>query len=582
MAELTPSRRDLIAGFAFGAVAPAAAGMLLPAAAGAAQPDRSAGAEPISPLNYQPPGRGAVARTMQRKLEDAPLSIADFGAVAQPGSDTGTAFNAAFAQLSGTRNAPPGLPGWGLGAIDVPRGNWRYRTPIAFADSQLGFTLRGAAPFATTHVFDISAGAALPLNVYVGVTLSDFSLKNVAAVPGSSAAIAMQPAGGGGFVAIKRVTLDGFGTGIRLTGTVNGDKTLVEQVLFGTRIGFDQGRNKQAIGWTFANCGGDCRDTHFRLGGAGEVLITNHTSEIYGSLIHYPEGSGNPGSGANHYLGSRTTVASTKLEYHGAGDRMLVDARDSLAPTDGGGSNVDLRLRDVSFASGAARPDPARHTIIQVGNDQAGSDAIRIHQDGGFIEGVIRHGSAQLGALNRRWSFANALAAPDPATVQLLGPGSHPLMEWRANENVPVDQYRGGQAFTGAIDFDKGYLWRHSGPRLIDTGLAGGNNRYGARTGGRFEIAFPAGTAQLGLFVYIDRPIAGTGLEVAQYRDGGYATQVGEVLTLPAGTPKGLYPVHAAMQNLADGRVYLRITLDAGGKEVFGAVVVRYFPYMGS
>jgi hypothetical protein len=572
------TRRTLIAGLAAGSLArPAQAAPM----AAAGQPSPS-GAAPAASIVFRQAGSGAAARSVQEKLAEGALSIADFGARPDGASDASAAFNAAFAQLSADRTSPPGLRDWGVGAIETPRGNWVHRSPIAFAHSQIGFTMRGAAPWATAHVFDLSGGAAIPLNIYIGVSLSDFLLKNVARNSGTSAAIEMKPRNGGGLVSLKRLVFDGFNTGIRVTDTVNADKTLVEQVVFGTAIGFDQGRNKQAIGWTFLNCAADCRTTHFRLGGAGEVLIANYTSEVYGSLIHYPESSGVAGSGRANYLGSRTTVMSTKLEYHGSGDRMLVDARDSVALTDSGGSNVDLRLRDVSFASGSAWPDPARHVVIQVGNERSGSDAVRIHQDGGTIEGVIKYGSAQFGALSRRWSFMNALRAPDPSTVQFLGPGNHPLMEWRANENVAIDQYRGGQGFHGAIDFDKAYLWHHSGPHLIHTGLPDAQQSYGGRIGNGFAIAFPVGTAQLGLFVYLNRPLGGTDLEVTQYEDSGYRRPVGATLSLAAGTPKGLYQVHSTLQNLGDGRVYVRITTAGSGREVFGALVVRYFPYMGT
>lgn len=493
--------------------------------------------------------------------------------------DASATLNAAFKAYSDDRISPPGLAGWGLGAIASPRGTWVHRSPVAFAASQIGFGLRGAAPFATTHLFDIATGSALPFRTYVAVTVSDLYLRNVAPAPGDSVGIGLDPEGGGGPLTVKRVAIDGFATAIRLTGRLNGDKSLIEQVAFGTRIGFDNGVDKQAVGWTFLNCSGICPTTHFRLGGAGEVAITAYVGNVLGSFIEFPEGSGNAGA-AN--VPARITVTGTQLEYHGSGARMLVDARRSLLPTEGGGSNVDVVLREVSIASGTAVPDPRSHVIVQVGDDRAGSDAVRVRQEGGWIEGVIRHGSAQGGALNRRWSFRDALRAPDPRTVELRGGGNHPLMEWRANENVPVDQYRGGQAFTGAIDSQKAFLWRHDGAALINTGVKAAP--IGQRVGGDFTIGgFPPGTTQLALAVFLDERLPeGHGLEVRQFADASFRVPLGAMLALPAGTPKGLHRVHDQWHVLEDGALHVRITLPAARLVVRGAVVPFYFPYMGS
>jgi hypothetical protein len=378
--------------------------------------------------------------------------------------------------------------------------------------------------------------------------------------------------------------LDGFHTAIRVTDTVNADKTLVEQVAFGTAVGFDQGGNKQAIGWTFLNCSANCRTTHFRLSGAGEVLIANYTSEVYGSLIHYPESSGTAGSGRTNYFGNRTTVMSTKLEYHGSGPRMLVDARDSRLATDAGGSNCDIVFRETSIAPGTGWPDPASHVIIQVGDDTSGSDAVRIKQEGGTIQGVIRVGSNQQGFLSRRWSFRDAVRAPDPATVQFRGAGNHYLMEWRANENVPLDQYRGGEAFIGSIDAQKAYLWRHHARALISTGVA--SDTYGERRGGQFTIGgFPRKLTVTGLGVFIDRNRNNSDTLVEWFADAQFRTIIGSARI--GGNVLGLRPVVMndpnAWQTLSTGELYVRITKPAAndaGTE--GALVIFYFPYLGT
>ncbi len=493
--------------------------------------------------------------------------------------DAGAALSAAFSVYSNSRTSPPGLTGWGVGAIALPRGLQVHRTPVRFADSQIGFSLQGDAPYATTLQFDIATGAAIPLRTYVATSLSDFYLRNAARAPGESAGIGLDPGGGGGPLTVKRVGIDGFETAIRLSGTGNGDKSLIEQVWFGTRVGFDNGRNKQAVGWTFLNCSGACAATHFRLGGAGEVAIAGYVGNVFGSFLELPEASGNPGS-AN--FPARITVAGTQLEYHGAGPRMLIDARRSLEPTERGGANVDVVLREVSIASGTTPPDPRTHVVVQVGDERAGGDAVRVKQEGGWIEGVIRHGSAQRGALNRRWSFRDALRAPDPRTVELEGVGNHPLMEWRANENVPVDQYRGGQGFTGAIDAQKAFLWRHEGAALLNSGVAA--TVIAGRYGGDFTIGgFPPGTTQLALAVYLDEALAvGHDLEVRQFADGAFRVPVGAARALPARTPKGLHRVHDEWLVLGTGELYVRVTLPAPRLVVRGAIVPFYFPYMGS
>lgn len=492
--------------------------------------------------------------------------------------DASVALNAAFKAYSDDRTSPPDLKGWGVGAITTARGTWIHRTPVAFADSQVGFAMRGAATYATTHLFDITTGAALPLKTYVAVVLSDFYLRNVARAPGDSVGLALDPVGGGGPLTVKRVAIDGFATAIKLDGTVNGDKTLVEQVSFGTAVGFDNGRDKQAVGWTFLNCSGACETAHFRLGGAGEVGIAGYVGNVFGSFLELPETAGN-GGGAN--FPARVTIAGTQLEYHGSGPRLLIDASRSRMLTDQGGTNADIVLREVSLVSGATPPDPRRHVVVQVGDDRGGSDAVRVKQEGGWIEGIIRHGSEQQGALNRRWSFRDALRAPDPQTVELRGTGNHPLMEWRANENVPVDQYRGGQGFTGAIDAQKAFLWRHVGAALLNTGVEA--KPLAGRHGGDFSIGgFPAGTTQLALAVYLDEPLAtGLDLEVRQFADTALRVPVGSPLALPAGTSKGLYRVHDHWQVLEQGSLHVRMTLPAPALVVRGALIVFYFPYMG-
>ncbi|WP_374945167.1 hypothetical protein [Sphingomonas sp.] len=494
------------------------------AAAGLAQPGRPA----------EPKPRGVEERLVETRRG----TITDYGAVSG-GGDATRAFASAFAAQSATRSyRDPAGGWWGVGRIVVPKGSYAVG-PLGFGGaSQLGLDLGGDAPFASTLRFDVgAAGAGLSLRTYVNVHVHDLTLHNVAATPGASVGIDLDGTGGGGNLSLKRLIVEGFGTAIRNNGDVvngvhapgNGDKALIEQCVFLTSVGYDRTRNNQAIGWTFLNTASGCADTTFRLSGAGETLIVNHVGDIYGSFIALPEGSGNPGTGQFNYFGARTTVMSTKLEYHGKGDRMLLDARASRLATDAGGSNCDIVFRETSIASGTAWPDPATHVIIQVGDATSGSDAIRVKQEGGTIEGVVKLGSSQLGPLSRRWSFRDAVRAPDPATVQFLGEGSHYLIEWRANENVPVDQYRGGEAFTGAIDAQKVFLWRHVGKALVNTGVEGED--HGGRKGGKFVIGgFPRKMTVTGLAVFIDHNRAGTDTLIEWFADRRFTRAIGQAL----------------------------------------------------
>lgn len=544
---------------------------------------------PASDVIYRAAGGQAVDRTADKKLQESDdLSIRDYGAVPDGVTDTTPSFLAAFQQGSETRPYLAADGGWwGIGRLSVPKGYYAFATPVSFGQtSQLGMKIEGDSPYASTMAFSLASGAALSLRTYVNVSVHDLSLRNTSASPEASVALDLNGEGGGGNLSLKRLVFEGFGTAIRTNGNSpngiptpgNGDKTLVEQCLFATSVGYDQTRNNQAIGWTFLNCASGCSGATFLLGGAGETAIVNHVGDVYGSLIKLPESSGNPGSG--NYVGSRTTVMSTKLEYHGTGHRMLLDARESVALTDGGGTNADLVLREVSFASGSSVPNPATHTVIQVGNGTSGSDAIRVKQEGGWIEGVIRVGSVQYGQNSRRWSFRDAVRAPNPATVQFNGPGNHYLMEWRANENVPVDQYRGGQGFIGAIDAQKAFLWHHDSAFLLNTGVA--STPIGGRIGGDFTIGgFPVGATFTGLGVYLDETLANMDLQITQLASDR-TTPIGPTLTLSAGTRKGLRQVHGSWNVSDDGNIYVRVTANTGGSAVRGAIVPFYFPYMGS
>lgn len=553
------------------------------------------------------PAAGAVSRTVEAKLREIDrTAITDFGGSSLPADDT-AAFQAAFRYQSDTKTTLVGPNAYeGIGKIVLPKGFYRF-SPVSFgAYNQVGMEIEGDGVLATTASFDLTTGSAFSFRTYNFLHVHDLLIKNANPTPGASVAVNLDGTGGGGNLTLKRLSLEGFGTAIRTNGQGdnpgNGDKTLVEQVTMSTTVGFDQTRNNQAVGWTFLNTTAGCDKAHFLLGGAGETLIVNHVGNVHDSFVKFPESSGNPGSGN---LPGRLTAMSTQLEYAAPssndGQRRLIDARESVLNTDSGGSNYDIVLREATIASGTHAPDPASNTIIEVGNATSGSDAIRIKQEGGTIEGRIKVGSAQYGGNSRRWSFRDALKAPKPETVSFLGGGNHYLMEWRANENVPIDQYRGGQAFTGSIDAQKAFLWRHNGNELINTGII--NAEYSGRRGGQFAIpGFPGKMTVTGLAVFINENKQSTdtlvewfsaampdanGVWQSSTTNGSVTTQhkLGEKL-IPA-TVRGLVPVvmndATKWQTLASGQLFVRITKPGfGDNGTQGHLVSFYFPYMGT
>lgn len=558
-----------------------------------------------------PAGSGAVSRTVEAKARETDrAAITDYGASSAPADDT-AAFQAAFAYQSASKTlVRPGVYE-GIGKIVMPKGGYNF-LPLSFGQyNQVGMEIEGDSPFATTAAFNITSGAAFLFRTYSALNIHDFYVKNTSPTPGTSVAINLDGTGGGENLTLKRLNLEGFHTAIRTNGQGtnpgNGDKTLVEQVTMSTTVGFDQTRNNQAYGWTFLNTTAGCENTHFLMSGAGETLIVNHVGDIHDSFMKLPESSGNPGSGVgtSNYFGQRITAMSTKLEYSAPsssdGQRRLIDARESVKSTDSGGSNCDIVLREVSIASGTNWPDPATNTIIEVGNATSGSDSIRIKQEGGTIEGRIKVGSVQYGGNNRRWSFRDAVRAPNPETVSFLGEGNHYLMEWRANENVPIDQYRGGQGYTGSIDAQKAFLWRQDGKALINTGIT--NTDYSGRKGGQFAIpGFPGKMTATGLAVFINENVSNTdtlvewfsaavpdanGVWQSSTTNGSVTTQhkIGQAL-IP-GSARGLVPVvmndATKWQTLSSGQLLVRLTkpgFDDNGTQ--GHLVLFYFPYMGT
>lgn len=581
----------------------------LPTSARLAQGDGSA------MLGFVQRGAGAVVQDTREALRELRLgSITDYGAKWDGVSNSNAAFNSAFKYLSSTRVYAYDVFGVtqykGLGSAFAPKGLYKF-TSISFGGTnQVGFGIGGDGTYSTTFDFNLNADEnAFNFRNYSFLHLHDLALRNVGEFAGSCA-IDLNSEGGGNNLTLKRIDMTGFETCIRLNGDTvdgvavpgDGDKSLVEQITMGGRFGFNQTRAGQCYGWVIRSCTSACTEADFMLGGLGSTRIESHIGNPLGAFIKLPEHTGGGGSardpsrdGNGNYFGGNypsnvVHVESTKLEYHGDGARMLIDARESVLRADQGGSTADIVLRDVAIASGADWPVPAEHVVIQVGNETAGSDGIRVRQVGGWISGIVSLGSDASGAVNGRWSFRDAVKAPDPKLLRLAGGGSHVLLEWRANENVPVDQYRGGQAFTGAIDAEKAYLWGHRGPRLVNTAAGlGADAQIGARYGGQFALTdFSPGATIKGMAVQIEK-VPGTDTLVEWFAAGGPGLWTPEANTLigsatiPAGAPVGrIVPIaDLAMVDwhlLTDGAIYVRLTKPGQAQETFGRLIVFYFP----
>jgi hypothetical protein len=289
---------------------------------------------------------------------------------------------------------------------------------------------------------------------------------------------------------------------------------------------------------------------------------------------------------------------------------MLLDARESLRLTEdpsviqiNRGTHATVTFRNVSFASGPAWPNPLYNTVIQVGDGVTGSDAIRVRQYGGWIDGVVKVGSPASGNSQFRWIFRDAVRAPKPETVQFLGLGNHYLFEWSGDENVQLDQYRGGQGAALSIDSRKSFLLPITNRHLADTREAAaggpgdqraqvppGSGRYGkdhtltlpdtlrasGHMGGRSHVT----VWQRGLAVYLLTE-SDTETQVTQFADSTFSAMVGATATIPAGE-RGGFIVHDVPFNIGYGQIFVRITKPGLNQSVEGRLVVDYFPYFGT
>jgi hypothetical protein len=593
-----------------------------------------AGRNGSSMVGHRPLENDGPTRTVQEKFDDLGTFPPDHR-YSEDGDDKPSMDRAllALGAHSLLRTQPDGFPHYGFGKVTLTKGVLHSDGGFDYAGPLLGVDIIGDNTISSALTSSSTTGYGIKLEGYDLVGLRNFYLRNKArsGIPGSgdtSCGLLLKTGGGGtgGALTLENLFISGYHTAIKqdISNTVNGDKTFVVGSYFGARIVYDQGVNTQAIGWTFLNCGAATENggTHFRLGGAGETLIANYTSNVNGSLIELPEGSGNGGKGfyphpakpneQTGYFGQRVTVMSTKLEYDGwflgGGDRFLLDARAcqhlNLAPNQAG-ANADFVFREVSLASGTTWPRDDLNTVIQVGNNDSGtwkgSDAIRVKAEGGAIGGILKIGSnktAADGFTSRWWSFRDMAHAPDPELVQFLGTGFHYMIEWRRNENVPMDQYRGGQGARVSIDSRKSFLIPIQGKYLIDTRDPDYQHPIGGRVGKEIEIPLPntlrssgqmggigfATVAQVGLAVYINNETGShtTDVQISQHVGSFSSAPVAnEVLTVEAGQ-RGLFYVHTKVVNISDGKLLVRITKPASGQFTEGRLVFDYFPYFGA
>jgi hypothetical protein len=533
-------------------------------------------------IGYIAPGTGASFRNVQAKLQEASPTVTDYYSANDAGDYT-PAFVRAFNYLYSTRTNHPTFNGMGVGDLILPRGEFPLNTSLTFPDPQYSFGIRGAGRLASVISKNITTGNALYFNPSGYLPLTDFALINESTAPGDSTAIAMLGTNGAHIVSVQRVQLRDFWYGFSLLGVTNGDFIHFDQVEFSTWVGFTNNANKNAVAVSFHGVSFGCGEAVLDLGGAGDTTLRDSGGNIYKTYLKLREGAGI----ANVYP-QVVCTENTKLEYQGGitgyNDRLLVDGRACLLSPNSGGADSDILFKNVTYVMGQNPPGHPgtaaydTHPVITLAGGRH-----RVNMVGGYIRGAVSYASNYI-ETSARWSFRYMRAAPLPSGVTLTGTGtySHPLMEWRACENVPIDQYRGGQAMNASTDARKIYHWHSVATSLINTGVS--TTPLGGRIGANFTITgFPAYTAQDGLVVFIRETLTGVDLEITQYTDNTFTTAVGQTRALPAGTTPGRYRVHAIERNMpASGEVYVRITAQATGHIVAGGLGIEYCPYMVS
>ena len=542
-------------------------------------------------------GTGAIVRTVDAALSEATRgSVGDYLTAGSPDLFVGIA--ASFNAQSGTRPFafPTGNPAYpvgysGIGRLPMAKGRFPC-TPVSFSQSQLGMEVSGHGATATTLAFNLTgAQVAWKQSGYVNVRLRDFTIQNTRGGPYTTdnpeqtVGIELNGGNGGaGMMAIERLTFEGVGTSIAVTGQVDGDKTLYSGVHFGFGPFGWSSVNPQAIGHTFINCAFGNTEAHILYGGSGETRVTAATGNIGNSALRITEGAGNETSG-------RVVLDGCAYEMHGSGDRLVLDARTAKLSKSAGGAAVTVYLRETRTDGGEVQ-DWTTRTVVQVGEGDVGSDSVCVDAEGGRMPGLLRIGSSTLGANNNRWRFANMEAGPDPQKSVLSGAGNHALLEFRHIRNVPLDQYIGGQAFTGSLDAsEKPYLCaapgvtnpRHlfssvNGEAFTGGAIAAAQTRYGLK----FELSgFPALCSWTGLGVFITSNTSGSDTLIEWFADSALSTLLGSVVV--PGSRLGLSRVKMLPDAVPPNgsKIWGRMSKASMGQNVFGRLVPFYFPYMG-
>lgn len=505
---------------------------------------------------------------------DAALTIRAQTGARRDGTDD-RAFAAAYDRLSNSRVSPPSARDWGLGAIRSSRGRFRY-SALAPRTSAIGLTWTGEGRFATANEFDLTSGAALRLGPYIGVSIADMSFVNAdgdrirtTGQRGDSKAILLDGAGGGTLLSLRNVSLDGFRYGVFIGGEAdeNADTTLMEQVAFATDIGFSPGRHKQAIVNLLLNCVSDCGEALFRTAGGSETTFVAHNGTVGEALLQFENGAGGESA--------RTRIVDSKFEYHRPDRaRLLIDARAKTRPNEGGNA---VYWRDSAMVGGIGRPaDYDAHPIIAIADD-----AFKLDFQGGYLRGAISYASSYVDPTTS-CSFRYMEAAPTPERLRLTGSGTHPLIEWRSNGNVPIDQYRGGQAGVRSVDAQKALLWRPvvggvPNRFLVMTGAGAHRDDFGGRTGADMTVeGLAPNTHMFGAAVFLEGSSPGDTL-VEVFADASRRQRLA-ALQLPA-TARGLHRLTLDERLLPDGKLYARVTRNGIDQWAAGALVVFYFPY---
>lgn len=504
------------------------------------------------------------------------------------GRDWQPTLSRAFDALSSTRTAYPGYPRWGVGILHAERGVLPIDRPFRFSESQVGFGIVGAGRFATVFTKRVNTGEAFLLNPSSYCHFSDFTIVNETPTDDSKrddAAFNILGTNGGHMTMFSRIVFGGFSFGIVISGETNGDFTHVVSCEFGTNVGYSNKSNKNAVSAGFDGCSFGCAGSAFLLGGSGEVTMRGGGANLHRSLVEYAEGAG-----INGVYPQSVAIDHVKLEYSGTrtsgAERLLIDGRQCALSPDQGGADTVTILRDTTLVLGDNPPGPPvgpaydDHTII----DLAGGRH-RVHAWGGYLRGTIRYSSNFL-ENQARWLFGRMRGAPKPSRLQLVGAGTHPLMEWWGNEGV-ADQYRGGQSGLRSIRTGTALLWRHTSNCIVNTGVAAtpfrqadGSLRYGSDfTIDLAELALPPLITIEGLALYIKSNDSNSSTKIEWFYDAAFS--VIHDAALVDGQARGKIPLSKQELTLCDGKLRLRITKQAKGDNgTIGAVVIYYFPYL--